>query len=134
VGCVVEAIEEHFVFWSQQIEEEPIERRAGGRDLRARHAAARVEDDAEADRDALGAEVRDVYRLIVLEHPEIALLQTGHESSGAVGDRRGDVDEFDAGAKAERILTVKDVRASAGDPDRQREHDAAAEHPGWHGR
>ena len=119
---VVEAVEEHLVVGSQQIEQEAIERRARRRDLRPRHAAARVEHDAEADRHPLGAEVRDLDRLIVLEYAEVALLEAGHEASRAVGHRGGDVDELDPRAEAELILSLEmERRPGERSANRQRE-------------
>ena len=75
--------------------------RARGRHLVGRHAAAGVEQDAEADRHALVAEVRDFLPLAVLEDGEVVLAQAGHEAAVVVGDRGRDVDQLDAALEAE---------------------------------
>ena len=56
---VVEPVEEHLVVLAEQVEEEALQRLLRGQHLLAFHAAARVEHDAEADRDALRGEVGD---------------------------------------------------------------------------
>ena len=74
-----------------------------GDQLVAFHAAAGVEDDAEADRDALRGEVRDRPQLAVLVDPEIVLTEAGDEPASPVTHGRGDVDQLDPGAEAELL-------------------------------
>src|SRR4051812_4531346 len=100
---VVEAVEEHFVFGIEQLDEKTIERLARREHLVAVHAAARIEDDAEADRDAFGAEVRHRLRLFVVEHAEVVLREPRHEAPGLVAHGRIHVDQLDAGAELERL-------------------------------
>ena len=100
---VVEPVEEHLVVRIDQLEEEAIERLARGVHLVAVHAAAGVEDDAEADRDALGVEMRHRLQLLVVEDAEVVLGQSRHEPAGLIGHRRVDVDQLDAGAELERL-------------------------------
>jgi hypothetical protein len=92
----VEAIQEHFVARPEQSLQESIERSSCRLNFCADHAAARVEDDPEAERNAFGAEVRNLDSAAIFVHREIGLFQTGHESTVAVDYRCGDVDEFDA--------------------------------------
>ena len=103
LGPVVEAVEEHLVVFAEQLEEETLQRLFRGDHLLAFHAAAGVEDDAEADRHAFGGEVRDRPQLAVLVDPEVVLPEAGHEPAVAVADRGGDVDQLDAGAEAELL-------------------------------
>ena len=58
-------------------------------------------DDAEADRHALGAEVRDRLRLVVFVDEEVFLAQAGDEAAAGVRHRRGDVDQLDAALEPE---------------------------------
>ena len=102
----IEAIEEHLVLGSEQLEQEAIERLARGEHFFTVHAAARIEHDAQADGNALAVEVGDLLQLLVLEETEIFFVQSGHEAAGAVGDGRVDVDQLDAGAKPERLRTL----------------------------
>ena len=61
-GAGAEADQEHVVVGRQQLEQEAVERLPRRLHLLAGHAAAGVERDAQADRHALGAEVRDLLR------------------------------------------------------------------------
>ena len=101
---IVEPVEKHFVVRIVQLIEEAVERFARGDHLFAFHAPARVEDDAEADRYAFVVEVRDRLKLIVLIDAKVFLVQTGDEPTVLIGDRRGDVNELDAGLETERLL------------------------------
>ena len=73
--------------------------------LLAGHAAAGVEHEPKADRHALRAEVRDLLRHVVFVDDEVVLLQAGDEAARRVGDRRGDVDQLDARAELEPVLS-----------------------------
>ena len=106
LGNIREAIEEHFVLGIEQIDEKRVERVARGVHLLAVHAAAGVERDAEADGDALGAEVRDRLLLAVLEDAEVFLAQVRNEPAVRVGHRGGDVDQFHGAAEPERLPIV----------------------------
>ena len=75
LGLIVEAIQEHFVVSIEQLEEEAIERLPRRHPFLALHAAARVDDEPEADRHALAVEVRDLLFLAVLEETEVFLAQ-----------------------------------------------------------
>ena len=72
VRRVFEAVEEELVVRAEQIDQEPIQRRRAA-SFSSPHAAAGVEHDPEADRHALGAEVRDLNRLVVLVDEEVTL-------------------------------------------------------------
>ena len=56
--AITEPVEKHFVVRTEQVVEEAIECRPCGVDLFARHTAARVERETEADRHSVGAELR----------------------------------------------------------------------------
>ena len=66
-GLVVERQHEELVGRVEQVEEEPVDRRARVLDALAEHAVADVEQQAEADRHALVRELRDRLLLAVLE-------------------------------------------------------------------
>ncbi len=110
----VEPIEEHLVFRPEQVEQEAVQRHLRGRHLLAAHAAAGVEDDPETHRHALGVEMGDRLRLIVLVDAEVLLAQARDEPAVAVGDGRGHVDQFDAGAEAKRLLILVLLREERG--------------------
>ncbi len=103
LGLIVESIEEHFVVSIEQLEEETIERLPRRHPLLALHAAARVDDETQADRHALAVEVRDLLFLAVLEEAEVFLAQARDEPAVGVGDCCRDVDELDAGLEAEDL-------------------------------
>ena len=67
---MVERHQEELVGRVEQIEQEPLDRRARVLDALAEHAVADVEQHAEADRHALVRELRDRLRVAVLEDLE----------------------------------------------------------------
>jgi hypothetical protein len=93
--------------------DESVDRRPGRGHLLRRHAAARVEDKAKADRHALVAEVGDLLPFAVFKHGEIVLAEPRHKPPVSIRHPRGDVDEFDAAAKVGAVL-----RAGPGRRDR----------------
>ena len=96
--------EEQLVVLIEQLEDQAFDRRPRGRKLLRRHAAARIEGDAEADRDAIAAEVRDVLDLPVLVHREVFLPQSRDEAPVVIGHRCRDVDELHAAAETKAFL------------------------------
>ena len=56
---------------------------------------------------ALGAEVRDLDRLVVLVDDEVFLAQAGTKRPDAIGDRGGDVDQLDAALEPEALLLLR---------------------------
>src|SRR5206468_4277491 len=75
--------------------------------LLARHAAARVERNPQADRDPLRAEVRDFHRLIVFVDEKVVSPKTWHESSARIGYGRGHVDQLDAAPETKALLVAR---------------------------
>ena len=62
--------------------------------------------EPEADRHALGAEVRDRLLLAILEDTEVFFAQARDESAVDVGHRGRHVDQLDAGSEAEDLRTL----------------------------
>ena len=88
--------DEGFVFAKQQLADEPIERVPRVDDRLPAHAVAGVEQHAEADRDALVGELRDVLRVAVFEDLEVVFREPGDQPAVRVGDGDGDLDDVDA--------------------------------------
>ena len=101
---VAEPVEEHLVLFVEQLVGEPVERRLGFANLVARHAAARVERDAQAHGYPLRVEMRDLDRPVVFEDEEVVLAQPWDESTAGVGHRRRHVDQLDAAAESKRVV------------------------------
>src|SRR5262249_25239972 len=75
--------------------------------LLAGHAAAGVEGDAEAHRDALGIEVRDLHWLAVLVDGEVLRAQAWDEAAVHVGDGGGDGPQLDAAPESELVVAPR---------------------------
>ena len=88
LGPVVERHHEILVFVLQHFEQEALDRRARVLDAGAEHAVARVDEDAEADRDAFARELRDGLRIAVFEELEVLAGQAADEPALGVADRR----------------------------------------------
>ena len=101
-----EAIQEELVELVVHQAEEAIDRVHRRRPLLAGHAAAGVDDDAEADRRAIGAEVRHLNRLVVLVDEEVFLAQPAVEAARAIGDGGRHVDQLDAALELEAALVL----------------------------
>src|SRR4051812_4335435 len=99
---VVEAEEKDFVVHVEQLRQEALQRFARGTDLLAIHAAAGVDDNAETDGHAFGAEMRHRLHLLVVVDAEVLARQAGDEAAALVGDGCVHVDQHDAGAELER--------------------------------
>ena len=100
-GIVAESVDEQFILLVEQVVDEAIERGFRFAYLFARHAAAGVERDAEADRHTVGAEMRHLDAVIVLIDQEVFLAQPWHEPSALIRHARGHVDQLDAAAETE---------------------------------
>ena len=103
-----EAIQEELVELVVHQAEEAIDRAHRRRPLLAGHAAAGVDDDAEADRRAIGAEVRDLDRLVVLVDEEVFLAQPAVEAARSIGDGGRHVDQLDAALELEAALFLRE--------------------------
>ena len=101
LGTRVEPVQKYFIFAIEQIEEKPVERPACSTNLLASHAAARIEGDTEADRNAFVVEVRDALLDAVLVDAKVLTPEIRYEAAGSIGDRGGHVDQLHAGAKPE---------------------------------
>jgi hypothetical protein len=96
---VVEEQEEGLVLAREQVEHEPIERRPRVRHPAAEHAVADVDEDAQADRQAVTRKDRDLLPHAVLEQGEIVPSEAGDEPAALVGDRRRHLHQFHPRAK-----------------------------------
>ena len=103
-----EAIQEELVELVVHQAEEAIDRVHRRRPLLAGHAAAGVDDDAEADRRAIGAEVRHFDRLVVLVDEEVFLAQPAVEAARSIGDGGRHVDQLDAALELEAALILRE--------------------------
>jgi len=70
---VAEPIQKNLVVLVEQVVQKAIERVLRLLDFRTRHAATRVESDAEAHGHMLGGEMGDTDRLVVFVHDEVVL-------------------------------------------------------------
>src|SRR5438067_1814079 len=91
-------------------------------ELAAGHAAAGVEQDAEANRRGFVREVQNIAVLAVLEDGEVVLTETGDKAAVATGHRRRYGDDVDARAECGRLLRA------GGYPGNNRERDKGLSH------
>src|SRR5262249_17321772 len=101
---VIEGHEEVLVLLVHQVEEKVFDGGARILDPLAKHAVARIEQDAEADWDSLGGELRDLLQITVLVDLEHVLRQAGNEVSLRVAHRGDNARELDARAKQLTVL------------------------------
>src|SRR5207247_1030410 len=106
---------EKLVVFGEPDGEELVDGGARVNDAPAEHAVAGIEEDAEADRDALARELRQLLPLAVLVDLEGVAREPRDQMALAVGDCGGDADELDARAKwagvaEERLLRMGDER------------------------
>ena len=85
----------------------------------AEHAVADVEQHAEADRHALAGELGDGLADAVLVDLERVAVEAGHRMTVAIGDRRGDAGDFDAGLERAMVGDRRLLGERAGRPERE---------------
>src|SRR4030095_4739829 len=83
--------------------QQPLERQPRRTDLFAFHAAAGIEDDAEADRDGVRAAKRHALDYVVLVDDEVFFLQSWHEAPARIRDRGGDIDQLHGALELETL-------------------------------
>jgi hypothetical protein len=116
--------EEQLVVASEQVVDESIDGRPRRGHLVGRHAAARVEQDAQAHRRPVAAEMRYLLAAAVLEDREVVLGERRHEAPVLVGDGGGDVDQVHAALESEAVLRMRGQAAERGGDQHRKEERA----------
>ncbi len=99
-----EPLDEELVLLIRKAGEETIDRLERGHHFSPAMLPLVSSDDSETHRDALGTEVRDLDRLVVLVDEEVFLPEARDETPGAIGHGDVDVDQLDAALEPEALL------------------------------
>ena len=120
---------------AQQVVDQPVDRRRAPRNLVARHAAAGVERNPEADRHPIGAELGDRLVHAVFVDEEVVLVQARKRSARRRRDRGRKVNQFDAALESRTWLSRRRGRrrllcrqGADGRHDNRGEEEGAADH------
>ena len=125
---MVERHQKKLVGRVEQIEQKPVDRCAGIIEAAAEHAVADVEQHAETHRHTLSRELRDLLPVAVLEDLERVPRQVGHQMALAVGDRRRNAGELNAGLERALQPDRRLLRRQRGDGGDDAENRQARAH------